>query len=57
MLIALRKAKFTEITPSPVTTMVPPHGARSPCPVWLICVNISIIRGYCHRTPGTTADS
>lgn len=24
MLIALRKAQFTEITPSPVTTMVPP---------------------------------
>lgn len=28
MLIALRKAQFTEITPSPVTTMVPPLTGR-----------------------------
>lgn len=52
MLIDLRQAQFTDLTPAPpVTVMVPPHGARSPGPAWLICVNISIIRG--GLPPGT----
>ena len=52
MLIALRKAQFTEITPSPVTTMVPPpsRGAATR-------PGMAYLRGYFHNPgvlpPGT----
>lgn len=54
MLIDLRQAQFTELTPAPpVTVMCPLTGRGHLGPAWLIGVNISIFRGCCHRTPGT----
>lgn len=59
MLIALRKDQFTDLNPlTPRYRDGAPHGARSPGPVWLICVNISIIRGVAtgHRGQPLTAN-
>lgn len=54
---ALLRYEFTTAVRS-VTVMVPPHGARSPGPAWLICVNISIIRSVAagHRGQPLTAN-
>ncbi|MBP2331942.1 hypothetical protein JOF33_000641 [Corynebacterium freneyi] len=51
MLIALRKAQFTEITPAPVTVMVSPSRGAVTGP------GMAYLRGYFHNPgvlpPGT----